>query len=129
MTLQNRNKIVSIKEIRTGLHILKYGRSPFWYLRLWDSSAKKYVIKSTKETARTEARDAAEEFAASYKSAGHPLHAAKKSTSFEHYAKQLITIQALKGGKWSGGDAKLLNRSDDGLISYFGKWDVSKINT
>jgi len=36
MADMNRNKIINIKEIRTGLHILKYGRSPFWYLRLWD---------------------------------------------------------------------------------------------
>lgn len=91
--------------------------------------AKKYVRRSTKETVRLTAIEVAIEYADSFKSAGHPLHAANKSSSFEYYAKQLIRMQALEGGRWSGGDAKLLNRSGDGLIAYFGKWDVVKINT
>ena len=126
---ESKSAFKSLKKIRKGLAIFKNGHSKFWTLRLWDPLAKRYVQRSTKETVQLEAHKVAVEFADNYKSAGHPLHAAKKSTSFEHYAKQLITIQTLKGGKWSGGDAKLLNRSGDGLISYFGKWDVSKINT
>ncbi|MCD9147940.1 phage integrase SAM-like domain-containing protein [Pseudophaeobacter flagellatus] len=54
--------------------------------------------------------------------------ASQMSDSFEHYAKKLIAMQ--KGqSKWSDGDNKLLNRSKDGLICYFGKHDVTKITT
>ncbi|MEW2914939.1 site-specific integrase [Leisingera sp. JC11] len=126
---KSKSAFKSFKKIRKGLAIFKNGHSKFWTLRLWDPLAKRYVQRTTKETVQLEALGVAVEFADNYKSGGHPLHAAKKSTSFEHYAKQLIQMQALKGGKWSGGDAKLLNRSEDGLIAYFGKWDVSKINT
>ena len=125
----SKSKTTAQKNIRKGLATYKTGQSIYWFLRLWDPLAKKYVRRTTKETVRIEAIEAAIEFADNYKSGGHPVHAVKKATSFERYAKQLISIQALKGGKWSGGDAKLLNRSDDGLIGYFGKWDVTKINT
>ncbi len=53
-------------------------------------------------------------------------YADTKPTSFEHYAKLLIAVQKGKS-KWSGGDDKILNRSKDGLIHYFGEYDVTKI--
>lgn len=68
------------------------------------------------------------EFADTYHSKANSDHAQKKTTSFEHYAKKLMTVQKGKS-KWSDGDNKLLNRSKDGLICYFGKYDVTKINT
>ncbi|KAE9625089.1 site-specific integrase [Parasedimentitalea maritima] len=68
------------------------------------------------------------EFADTYRSKVNSDHAKKKATSFEHYAKKLMAHQ--KGqSKWSDGDNKLINRSKDGLIHYFGKYDVSKITT
>ncbi|CUH98263.1 hypothetical protein PHA8399_00377 [Leisingera aquaemixtae] len=72
--------------------------------------------------------DVAFEFADSYRSKANSDHAQKKATSFEHYAKKLMGIQKGKS-KWSDGDNKLLNRSKDGLICYFGKYDVTKITT
>jgi len=125
----SKSKTTSQKNIRKGLAIYKTGQSIYWFLRLWDPLTKKYVRRTTKETVRIEAVEAAIEFADNYKSGGHPVHAVKKATSFERYAKQLIQMQALSGGKWSSDNAKLLNRSGDGLIAYFGKWDVTKINT
>ena len=86
------------------------------------------VVRSSKETSRIEAREAAEEFADSYRGIVNSDHAQKKATSFEHYAKKLMGIQQGKS-KWSEGDNKLLNRSKDGLICYFGKYDVTKITT
>lgn len=72
--------------------------------------------------------EVAHEFADSYRSKANSEHAKTKTTSFEHYAKKLMAMQ--KGqSKWSEGDNKLLNRSKDGLICYFGKHDVTKITT
>ncbi len=108
--------------------IIKIDRSPYWYIRLWDSVAKKYVVRSSRETTRLEATEVAFEFSDTYRSKLNSDHAKVKATSFEHYAKKLMAMQ--KGqSKWSEGDNKLLNRSKDGLICYFGKHDVTKITT
>lgn len=128
MPKDSKNKILKIKPLRKGLSIYKTARSPYWYVRLRDPIARAYVVRSTKETSRIEAIDAAGEFADSYHSQANSDHARKKSTSFEHYAKKLMDLQ--KGAsKWSDGDNKLLMRANDGLIVYFGKYDVTKINT
>jgi hypothetical protein len=116
------------KSLRKGLSIYRIDRSPYWYIRLWDSIASKYVVKSSRETTRLEATEVAFEFADTYRSKLNSDHAKKKATSFEHYAKKLMVMQKGKS-KWSDGDSKLINRSKDGLIHYFGKYDVSKITT
>lgn len=124
----SKNSILKSKTLRTGLAIYMTGRSPYWFIRYRDPLAKKYVTRSSKETTRLEATEVAYEFADTYRSKANTAHAAKKETSFEHYAKKLIAVQ--KGqSRWSDGDNKLLNRPKDGLIFYFGKDDVSKITT
>ncbi len=123
-----KNKILKTKHIRRGLSILLKGRSPFWLIRLRDSQEKRYVHRSSKETSRVEAMDAALEFADSYQSKSKSFHAPKKTSSFEAFAIKLIALQRGQS-KWSSGDNKLLNRPKDGLIYYFGKHDVSKITT
>ncbi|WP_170787067.1 tyrosine-type recombinase/integrase [Ruegeria lacuscaerulensis] len=128
MAKDSKNRILKIKHLRKGLAILMYARSPYWYVRLRDPIKGGYVLRSTKETSRVEAREAAEEFADTFRSKANSDHAKKKATSFEYYAKKLMSVQEGKS-KWSHGDNKLLNRSKDGLICYFGKYDVSKITT
>lgn len=68
------------------------------------------------------------EFADTYHSQTNTKYAANKKTSFERYAKKLMAYQE-GASKWSSGDSKLLNRPKDGLIYYFGKYDVSKVTT
>ena len=120
------DSIKSLKQLRKGLAIYKTGRSPFWYIRLRDPVAGKYVVRSSRERSRLEAAETAYEFADNFRSKANNEFAQKKSTSFEHYAKLLISAQKGKS-KWSDGDSKLLNRQNDGLINYFGKHDVTKI--
>ena len=122
------DSIKSIKHLRKGLAIYKTGRSPFWFIRLRDPLVGKYIVRSSKETSRLDAIETAHEFADDFRSKANSEFAQQKSTSFEHYAKLLIASQKGKS-KWSGGDAKLLNRQKDGLIIYFGKHDVTKITT
>lgn len=122
------DSIISQKDLRKGLSIYKTGRSPYWYVRLRDPLLGKYKVKSTKETSRVDAIEAAEEFAESYRRRSDGPLALVKTTSFEHYAKLLMETQRSKS-KWLEGENKLLNRSKDGLIVYFGKHDVTKITT
>lgn len=122
------DSVVSQKHLRKGLAIYKTGRSSFWNIRLRDPLLAKYVVRSSKEKTQFEATRAAYEFADGYRSKAHDDFAQTKATSFEHYAKMLMAEQ--KGrSRWSDGDSKLLNRPKDGIIFYFGKYDVTKINT
>nr|WP_171665872.1 site-specific integrase [Ruegeria sp. HKCCD6228] len=128
MVKDSKNQISKLKHLRKGLAIYRTGRSPYWYIRFRDPIAGKYVTRSSKEESRLEAIEVAYEFADTFRSKANSDHAKKKATSFEHYAKKLMGVQRGKS-KWSDGDNKLLNRSKDGLICYFGKYDVTKINT
>lgn len=128
MAKDSKNQISKLKHLRKGLAIYRTGRSPYWYFRFRDPIAGKYVHRSSKEESRLEAIEVAYEFADTFRSKANSDHAKKKATSFEHYAKKLMGVQKGKS-KWSDGDNKLLNRSKDGLICYFGKYDVSKITT
>lgn len=122
------DSIQSIKHLRKGLSIYKTGRSPFWFIRLRDPLAGKYIVRSSKETSRLDAIETAHEFADNFRSKANSEYAQQKATSFEHYAKLLMAAQKGKS-RWSDGDGKLLNRQKDGLIIYFGKHDVTKITT
>ena len=118
--------------MRRGLSIYKTGRSPFWHARIYDAVKKKYVVRSTKETNRIEAAEVAEEIVEAYKKKQNPSHAVSKDRSFEHYAKILSEITKQKArsssNKYAFGDqSKILFRETDGLVSYFGKYDVGKI--
>jgi len=126
------NSKKTIKHLRRGLSIYKTGRSPFWHARIYDAVKKKYVVRSTKETTRIEAAEAAEEILDTYKRKQNTAHAVSRERSFEHYAKLLseITKQRARSyrNKYAFSDqAKILFREKDGLVSYFGKYDVGKI--
>ena len=125
-TKKSIDSVKSQKNLRKGLTIYKTGRSPFWNMRLRDPLLGRYVVRSSKETTRLEAIEAAYEFADTYRSKANSEFAHTKAVSFEHYAKLLMAAQEGKS-KWAHGDNKLLNRPKDGLINYFGKHDVTKI--
>lgn len=134
MTAKSPNAKKQIKHLRRGLSIYKTGRSPFWHARLYDPIKKKYVVRSTKETSRLDAAEVAEEILADYRSKQNTNHAAEKSRSFEHYAHLLseMTKAQKKGSrsKYAVSDQhKILYRENDGLVSYFGKYDVGKITS
>ena len=119
------DSIISLKKLRTGLAIYKTGRSPYWYIRFRDPLTAKYVVRSSKEQSRLEAIETAYEFADTYHSKANQEFAQTKETSFEHYAKILVASHT---GRWVQQNNRLLTRAGDGLIAYFGKYDVTKIN-
>lgn len=128
MTDESPNKMTSIRHIRKGLAIYKTGRSPYWLIRLRDPYHGKYITRSSKETSRVEAADAANEYAESFFRKANGDLAMKKTTSFEHYANLMLASQ--KGrAKAHDSDRKLLYRQKDGVIRHFGDHDISKITT
>ena len=132
MAEESQNSKKAIKHLRRGLSIYRTGRSPFWHARIYDAVKKSYVVRSTKETNRIEAAEVAEEIVETYKKKQNSAYAVTKERSFEHYARLLseMTKQTARSSrkKYAFSDqAKILFRETDGLISYFGKYDVSKI--
>ena len=128
MTVESPNKQTSIKHLRKGLSIFQTGRSPYWFIRLRDPHEGKYLVKSSKETSRIEAMAAANEFEESFFRKSNSDLARKTTTSFEHYATQMLAIQSSKS-KAHDSDRKMLYRQKDGIIRHFGDHDVSKITT
>ena len=120
------NAVQSIKHLREGLAVYKTGRSPNWLIRLRDPYSKRYVTRSSGETSRVEAIAATNEFSQSYFRNLDTDLAVTKITSFEYYAEQMLRTQANKT-KHPDSDRKLLYRQKDGLLAYFGPYDVSKI--
>lgn len=127
----SKNQIPKLKHIKSGLAIYQTGRSPYWYARLWDTVAKKYVRKSTKEISLIDAIEAALEFVDTYNNNIDPSLAVTKDRSFEAYARKFDAFNKAKGANacsYSDGH-KILFREGDGLISYFGKHDVGQITS
>lgn len=134
MTGKSLNTKKQIKHLRRGLSIYKTGRSPFWHARIYDRAKKGYVVRSTKETSRLDAAEVAEEILADVKSKQNTNHAEERSRSFERYAHVLseMTRVQKKGArnKYAFSDEyKILYRETDGVVSYFGKYDVGKITS
>ena len=82
------NKVV--KTLQKGVAIYKTNRSPYWFARVWNPYAKKYVVRSTKETSRIEAREAALELSASLNKSKFQNINAKSPASFKAYADRLL---------------------------------------
>ena len=128
MTVESQNRMTSLRKLRPGLAIYTTARSPFWMVRLRDPSEGCYIVRSTKETSRIEAIAAANEFADSFYKKLNSDQAHKKTTSFEHYATQMLAMQKASS-KTHDSDRKLLYRQKDGIVRHFGDYDVSKITT
>lgn len=120
------------KTIRKGLAIYKPDRSPYWYARVWNPYSKKYVVRSTEETSRLEAKDIAEEFADSLIASKFKNVKSNAPASFKTYADKLLfqKQQLHKGQSQSyvySDTNKILYRKHDGLIAYFGNMNIRDI--
>ena len=129
----SKNSKIGKKIIRKGLSIYKTGGSPYWYARMLVRGERKYVVRSTNETSRVQAKTAAEELLEDL-SRGQQLQGTPIKRQFGHYAEQLVKDQRRIAGKeraksFSKNDEQILNRDPDGLLSYFGRMDVAEINT
>ncbi|MBS0126656.1 site-specific integrase [Thetidibacter halocola] len=130
MTVTSKESYTDLRRLKRGLSIFKRGRSPFWYARAYDTKTKKYHFRSTEETSRVKAEQEAWEFLTELKSGAIAQPELKKEHSFEHYAKMLYDQAVLEGKANTIKDRnKILHRPEDGLVAYFGNWDVRAINT
>ena len=127
------NKKTHTKSIRKGLSIYKTNLSKYWFARILVSGERRYVVRSTKETSRVLAQEAAEELVLDLKQKG-VIGGVPRNHQFHHYAELLIADQKRVSGngkskRFSREDEKKLNRNRDGILDYFGKMDVASITT
>jgi hypothetical protein len=115
-----------------GVSIYKVRGSQYWYVRVWDSDRKKYIVKGTGETSRIEARKAAADLA---RSITHSQEAVERQFTFRHFAdRTLIKASRLAAdGHRHVGTVKAIewaiHNADWGLLRWLGAKDVRKIKT
>lgn len=123
-----------IIKIRRGLAIYKVHASPFWMCRILDVKNQKYIVRSTKEKTRIEARRVAEELAQEMFAPGLQ-QAVPRQFTFEHFANILLQeaesdVQHGRRAKTHVRDLrKILDNKDHGLIKSLGRRDIREIAT
>jgi len=99
---------------------------------MWDTNGQRRVNKSTKEIARPDAEEVAREL---YKNLQLRIPPVKdKKNQFKRFAERLDRNQKRVAdlecsSRYSRDDRILLDRKEDGLLAYFGDWDVNEITT
>lgn len=121
--MKSRNCHTHKKSVEKGLSIYKTGRSKFWQARLWDRRSDKYVTKTTGEVDRHEAILTARKWKDAYlqKAVSHLISNATSEDAFEYYARM---IPAHAKDDWV-----ILRRPNDGILAYFGDYNVAFITT
>lgn len=120
--------------IRRGLAIYKVNASPYYRVRIRDPRNGKYIVRSTKETSRIAARQAAEEMASALFASG-ATNAVPRQQTFEYFSDLLLkdAIQQVAVGMKPKSHQSDLNRQlktkSRGLLNFFGRMDVRTIQT
>lgn len=133
--MKSRNALTEkIIKIRRGLAIYKVGASPYWQCRMRIPSKGGYLCRSTQETARIEARKAAEELYDSVLQR-HVVPEVRKERTFDYFADRLVKKQyelakrGVRSLKLAKSDEWLINTPTSGLLKYFGGRDITQIRT
>ena len=126
------NQITQRIHMSNGLSLYKTGRSPYYFVRIWNPIKKKYLTRSTKETTRIDARQVAQELFSK-------LHTTKfkktpSNKTFNHFANLLMKQQKSMSGKTRSerfhvDDEGLILRKEDGINEYFGNKNINDITT
>lgn len=135
MSVESRNALDGeIVEIRRGLHIYKVKSSPYWRVRMKDARSGKYIVRSTKEASKIEARRVAEDF---FNNA--PTHfapaAPSKEYTFRYFAEEVFkdALHAVAIGNRPKRYVENVQfpffHSQWGLLQEFGQRDVRQIAT
>ena len=121
-----------IIKVHKGVAIYKTHASPFWFARIRDPQAKKYVVRSTKATSRVKAREIAEELA-------HEILSAVKKTpkeySFKYYATRFIekgrrlVATGERNANYIRTTRLFLDNDEWGLMKHFAGQDVRELRT
>ena len=115
-----------------GLSIYQVANSPYWMVRVWDRKRKKYITKTTGETASILAKEAAQSLALSLLRAEKPV---ELEYAFHTYARKLLHKSRLQSdaGERNAQYVKTIHwavqNADWGLLDYFGDMDVRKVKS
>ena len=118
--------------VHKGVAIYKTHASPFWFARIRDPQAKKYVVRSTKATSRVKAREIAEELAHEVLSA---VRKTPKEYSFKYYATRFIekgrrlVATGERNANYIRTTRLFLDNDEWGLMKHFGGQDVRELRT
>jgi hypothetical protein len=118
--------------IHRGLAIYKVKASPYWQARIRDHRARKYVVRSTKETSRIKARQAAKEL--EFEILGGEKRV-EREYSFRFYASRLLTRSEVmverkeRNANYVRTMRQFLNNEEWGLLKAFGAKDVRELRT
>jgi hypothetical protein len=121
-----------IVKIRRGVAIYQTHAGPYYYARILHPKTGKYVVRSTKETSRLEARKVAEELAADMRK---NERVAEPEYSFKYYAGRYIEKargQAQRGERnanYVRTATVALDNDDWGLVRHFARRDVRELKT
>ena len=130
--LDSNNSDPKASRIYPTLSIYKVRDSRYWYLRLWDSEKRKYTVKSTRETSKILAREAAIDFAKSVLQS-KPL--VETQYSFRYFALKALkkgdqlVAQRLRHVGTVKANALSIQNPEWGLLRWFGNKDIRKITT
>jgi hypothetical protein len=120
--------------VRRGVAIYKIKASPFYQARILNPSKKpKYIVRSTKEKSRIEARKVADEIAASIAGLGPQAPNIQKDKTFEHYATLAIrqaqtdVSRNARNPHYARDLIYSLQSKNYGLVNHFGKLDIRSI--
>ena len=121
-----------IVKIRRGVAIYQTHAGPYYYARILHPKTGKYVVRSTKETSRLEARKVAEELAYDMRKNDR---VAEPEYSFKYYAQRYIEKargQAQRGERnanYVRTATVALDNDDWGLVRHFATRDVRELKT
>jgi hypothetical protein len=121
-----------IIKVHKGIAIYKTHASPFYFARIRDPRARKYVVRSTKETSRIRARTAAEELAETIL---NREKAVPKEYSFTYYANRFLArgTRLVETGERNANYVRtarvVVNNDAWGLVRHFGAMDVRDLKT
>ena len=118
--------------VHKGIAIYQTHASPFWFARIRDPQARKYIVRSTKEKSRLEARKVAEELAVDILSRHK---ATPKQYSFKYYATRFIekgrrlVATGERNANYIRTTRLFLDNDEWGLMKRFGGQDVRELRT
>ena len=121
-----------IIKLRRGLALYQTYASPYYFVRILDSRAQRYKVRSTKETSRIEARRVAEELALKICARDSP---APPEYSFKTYARRFVEKghRLAESGERNANYIRttrlFLDHDDWGLVRHFGTRDVRELTT
>ena len=133
MTVRSKHRLKGkIVKIRRGVAIYQTHAGPYYYARILHPKTGKYVVRSTKETSRLEARKVAEELAYDMRKNDR---VAEPEYSFKYYAQRYIEKargQAQRGERnanYVRTATVALDNDDWGLVRHFATRDVRELKT